>query len=310
MKSFFLPAGLLLAFALAWILPEVGTFLNEIGLVPWLMVIIFVINGYQIKLSEIPREFNFLYALLATAVISLLIAPFIGAQAAQLFGLSTAATLGLIVKSTVPATLSTCIVMTQIAGGHALWALVMTVVLNILGVFTIPFMLSLNVSAIGEITVDPFPLLQTLMLFVLVPLLAGFFAKRILSISADHLVLQYLPSSCVILTVWIMLSASAAVFKSLDLFLLIQIGVAAISVHFLLMIICWAAARGMKLERGALIAMIFTGSQKTLPVAVGVLSALNQPIGIAVLVCICFHFLQLFADSLIIGRMVQAKNSG
>jgi sodium/bile acid cotransporter 7 len=49
--------------------------------------------------------------------------------------------------------------------------------------------------------------------------------------------------------------------------------------------------------------MIFTTSQKTLPVAISVLAALNLPIGEAVLTCVLFHFLMLFADSLLVPKL-------
>ena len=46
--------------------------------------------------------------------------------------------------------------------------------------------------------------------------------------------------------------------------------------------------------------MILTGAQKTLPVAVSVLAALNYPIGEALLVCVLFHFMVLFGDALLV----------
>jgi sodium/bile acid cotransporter 7 len=42
-----------------------------------------------------------------------------------------------------------------------------------------------------------------------------------------------------------------------------------------------------------------------LPVAIGALAALKQPIGLAMVVCIVFHFLQLFLDSIIASKMGQ-----
>ncbi len=300
MNNSFLPAGLALSFVIAWLIPEPGSLIKSWGLIPWMVVTIFLVNGFQTNLHELPRGRQFSLALITTAVIALLISPFIGVGAASLFGLSAGMTLGLVVKATVPPTLSTCIVMTQLAGGYSLWALVMTLALNIIGIFTIPFMLSLTLDNMGEITIDPLPLLEKLMMLVLLPFLIGIGLRRILTLNPKHIVLQYLPSTCVILTVWMALSDSSEVFQALDLSTLIAIALSVTMVHVALLILCWLASLGLKLEWKAAIAVILTGAQKTLPVAVSVLAALNYPIGEALLVCVLFHFMVLFGDALLV----------
>ncbi|MFC6672700.1 bile acid:sodium symporter [Marinobacterium aestuariivivens] len=75
LKRLFLPLGLVLAFLLAWLEPAWGQAGRQAGLVPWVVVVIFLVNGYQIRLAELPRDRGFVKALLATAVISLLLGP-------------------------------------------------------------------------------------------------------------------------------------------------------------------------------------------------------------------------------------------
>lgn len=306
MSSRFLPVGLAVAFLVAWLLPAPGASLKAWGMVPWMVVTIFLVNGYQTNLRELPRSPSFLLATLVTAVITLLISPFIGLATASVLGLSSGMTLGLVVKATVPSTLSTCIVMTQLAGGLSLWALVMTLVLNIVGIFTIPFMLSLTLNGLGDLQIAPLPLLQTLTLLVLLPFLLGAGLRHLLTLNPSHKVLLYLPSTCVILTVWMALSDSSGVFQTLDLLSLLRIAAAALLVHGVLLALCWGASRMLKLPGPAAIAMIFTGAQKTLPVAVSVLAALNYPIGEALLVCVLFHFLVLFGDALLVPVIKQS----
>lgn len=299
MKSAFLPVGLTIAFIIAWLAPEPGSLLKEIGLIPWVVVAIFLVNGFQTNLAELPRSRTFVATTLVAALINLILSPFIGLALASIAGLSAGASLGLIVKATVPSTLSTCIVLTQLAGGYALWALIMTLVLNIIGVFTIPFMLSLTLEQVSDIQIDPVALLQKLMLLVLLPFFIGAILRRLSSINPHHILLQYLPSSCVIIAVWMSLSSSSDVFASLQLSTLISIVLASIAVHLILMLCAWLAGKLMKLEWQALVALVFTASQKTLPVAVSVLTALNGALGEALLVCVLFHFLQLFIDSML-----------
>ncbi|MCP4597243.1 bile acid:sodium symporter [Neptuniibacter sp.] len=303
MKSLYLPVGLIISFIIAWILPEPGSLLKELGLIPWMVVIIFLINGYQTNLSELPKDRSFLYALIIGGFISLIVSPFIGLGVSELLALPAGIALGIIVKSTVPPTLSTCIVMTQITNGYPLWALVMTVILNIVGVFTIPFMLGLTMESAGNITIEPLPLLKTLVLLVLVPFMVGVLAKRVSTVDPKNLILQYLPSTCVITTVWMALSDSNELFQNLEISTLLKIAVAILLIHFSLMILSYLTSIGLKLDPGARLAMLFTISQKTLPVAISVLAALNMPIGEAILACVLFHFLMLFTDSMIAPKL-------
>lgn len=300
MKSLFLPSGLLCSFIFAWFLPFPGTLLNEVGLMPWTIVLIFLVNGYQTQLHELPRDRHFLYALISAGVITLGLAPFMGAALAGWFGFGAGMALGLIVKATVPSTLSTCIVMTQLAGGNSLWALMMTVALNIIGVFTIPFILSSILAESGAITLSPWELLIQLILLVLLPFLAGLIARRMLSIAPDHFLLQYLPSSCIIFAVLMALSSSNEVLKELDLTTLIQIIAVTLILHFSLMALGAIAAKLVNTPTEGSVALLMVSSQKTLPVAVSVLASLNQPIGEAILICVLFHFIQLFSDSLVL----------
>ncbi len=305
MKSLFLPVGLIITFIIAWFLPEPGTYLKQIGLIPWMVITIFLINGYQTNLSELPRDKTFFSALIVGGLISLIISPLVGLGMSTLFSLPAGFALGLIVKATVPPTLSTCIVMTQLSNGYPLWALIMTVALNIVGVFTIPFMLGLTLDNGADISIEPLPLLQKLMLLVLLPFILGLLAKRVMSLNPKHVVLQYLPSGCVIATVWMALSESSEILYQIEPLSLVKIALAALSVHFILMGLSVIASLLLKLDPAAKLAMLFTVSQKTLPVAVSVLTAMNLdiPVGEAVLVCVTFHFLMLFCDSMIAPKL-------
>ena len=303
MSDYFLPAGLLLAFLVAWFAPGPGAVMEQLGLIPWMVVTIFLVNGYQARLDQLPAGRNILAASLVAVPVSLLVSPFIGLAAANLAGLPAAATLGVVVMATVPPTLSSGIVMTGIAGGNVPKALFLTILLNLLGVFSIPFMLQLTLDRVGIVAISPWPLLQKLALIVLIPFLAGILLKRAVSLPPRHPVLRYLPSTCVIGTVWMAVSASVDTLRDLDLSLLLSIAAAATLVHLALLLLCWLARGLYRPPRGEWIALLFTTSQKTLPVAIGVLAALDHPAGVALVACILFHFLQLFIDSVLASRI-------
>ncbi len=305
MSSKFLPVGLILAFLLSWVLPDPGKLLQEMGFIPWMVTIIFLVNGYQTQLKQTPLKGTIWKTLVIAIVINLLISPFLGLATSLMLALPAGAAIGLIVTATMPSTLSSGIVMTQLAGGDGVKALFLTIVLNLLGVFSIPFMLQLVLSQGGGIELSPWPLLKTLVLIVLLPFLVGMGCRYFIEISKKNKLLIYLPSSCVIVTVWMSVSASADTLKEISLSLLIFIILASIIVHVILLTLCWASRYLNHTDRGEWLALLFTASQKTLPVAVGVLAALDQPIGIALVVCVLFHFLQLFIDAMLASRLLQ-----
>ncbi|TVO73437.1 bile acid:sodium symporter [Sedimenticola selenatireducens] len=306
MNSYYLPGGLLLAFIIAWFAPEAGAILQEIGLIPWMVVTIFLINGYQTQLNAMPLSGRIWTTALIAVVINLILSPFLGLLTATLLALPTGAAIGIIVTATVPSTLSSGIVMTHLAGGDSAKALFLTILLNLLGVFTIPFMLPVVLENVGSIELSPWPLLKQLMIIVLIPFIIGMLGRRTLQISPKHVIIRYLPSTCVIATVWMSVSASSETLKEISLTLIGIIIFGAILLHAVLLLLCLGSRIFNPSDRGEWIALMFTASQKTLPVAVGVLAALNQPIGVALVACILFHFLQLFVDSILAARLAKS----
>jgi sodium/bile acid cotransporter 7 len=307
MNGYFLPVGLLLAFLTAWLAPTPGMALQEMGMIPWMVVTIFLINGYQTLLSRMPLSGKLWSTALIAILINLLISPFLGLATATLLALPAGAALGLIVTATVPTTLSSGIVMTQLAEGDRFKALFLTILLNLLGVFTIPFLLPVVLANVGNLTLPPpWPLLQQLLIIVLIPFLTGMLGRRIIQLPPRHWLIRYLPSSCVVLTVWMSVSASSDTLREISLPLIGSMIAAALLLHGALLLLCLGSRRINRPERAEWIALLFTASQKTLPVAVSVLAALNQPVGVALVACILFHFLQLVVDSMLAARLARA----
>lgn len=306
MSGYFLPVGLLLAFFMAWIAPQPGMVLQQLGLIPWMVVTIFLINGYQTVLGQVPLSGKLWGTALIAILISLFISPFLGLVTASLLALPSAAAIGLIVTATVPSTLSSGIVMTQLAQGDGFKALFLTILLNLLGVFTIPFLLPVVLENVGNLEISPWPLLKQLLTIVLIPFVLGMLGRRAIQLPPRHWLIRYLPSSCVILTVWMSVSASSDTLKEISLPLIGSMIFAAMLLHGALLLLCLGARHIYQPERGEWLALLFTASQKTLPVAVGVLAALNQPIGVALVACILFHFLQLLVDSMLAAKLARA----
>ncbi|MCP5406195.1 MAG: bile acid:sodium symporter [Chromatiaceae bacterium] len=310
MKSYFLPLGLTLAFIVAWLVPWPGRVLGELGLIPWMVVIIFLVNGYQTRVHRIPKEKSLIVTALLAVAINLLLSPFVGLHLVTQFELPDGAALGLVVMSSVPATLSSGIVMTQLAGGDGVKALALTIMLNLIGVFILPLTMQATLGSAGIVELSPLDMLLQLIQIVLMPFVLGMLLRRSEKLQANPQVVKYLPSLCVVATVWMSISSSTDTLREISVGLLSLILLCAGAVHGLLQLLCWGSRRLYKVDRAESIALLFTASQKTLPVAIGVLTAMDHPAGLAIVACILFHFLQLFWDAILASRMAQGRIAG
>lgn len=297
LKKIFLPAGLLIAILIAAFQPDLGAPLKNTGFISWLVATIFLINGHEIQLTHLALDRSFTITFLVAIVINLLLAPCIGLAASVAAGLPASLAIGLIVISTVPPTLTSGIVLTDIAKGNKLWALVMTIGLNLLGVITVPFMLTMCLRMENDINVSAVPLLLKLIKIVILPFLLGIIVKALLKSSKTTIFVKYIPSICVILTVWITLSASRDLIVILAIRHLLSVSCCSFGVHTFLLILCYVVGLPLKLRRADHIPLIFVASQKTLPLSLSVLASLGGGIGPAVVACVIYHFIQLFMDS-------------
>ena len=305
-KKLFLPIGLILAIICALIIPHAGIWMKHNGFVPVFVVIIFLVSGWQFNIRDAKFNHKFMYALLLSLIVSLLGAPFIGIGAVELFAFGKMTSLGLIVMCCVPVTLSSAIVITELARGNTIWSLLITIVMNLVGIFTIPMMLQFSLREAEGVNISAWNLLVKLILLVLLPFIAGLTAKKIIKVKSNPLV-AYIPSTCVILTVYAASAASRKLFYESSLLEILFLIVAVFSIHIILMSVAWVGGKALRLETPELRAIIFVSSQKTLPIAISVLTVLCDNPGAAIIPCLLFHFIQLLTDSALASRLRSHK---
>ncbi len=293
--------GLCLAIIVALLIPGPGQALGDLGLPALLVALIFLINGVQTRLSGLKPEPRFGRTFAAAAVINLFVSPLLGWLIVRWSGLDGSLGLGLLVIALVPPTLSSCIVLTRVAGGKAVWALFMSLGLNFLGILTMPLLLSTLVGS--SVEMSPWPLLSKLLQIVLLPFVLGLLIRPLLGALVSAPWLGVVPTISVILTVWITLSASVSALYQLSMPALGGITVLVVLLHGLLLLLGRLAARVLRLHASERSALMLTASQKTLPVAVSVLVGLGSPSGVAVISCILFHLFQLLFDSILALRL-------
>ncbi len=297
MRQLFLPLGLILAVIFALLLPASGIFISDNHGLRILVFVIFLVSGYQTGSKGLALGRQLFSLFLAAAVISLFLSPLLGLAITRLIDFPLPLAMGLIIISAVPPTLSSGIVITEISGGNGVLALFLTIFLNLLGIFTMPFMLDLCLKAAGPIDIDQNGLLIKMIFFVLLPFAIGKTA-RILSgknkVAANW---SYVNSSCVILVVYASLATAKGSFSGLDFMEYATILLAVSLLHLLLLGINAQTAKTLKLSAPDRKALIFVASQKTLPISVAVLATIQFDTGSAIIVCLLFHFCQLFMDS-------------
>jgi sodium/bile acid cotransporter 7 len=118
---------------------------------------------------------------------------------------------------------------------------------------------------------------------------------------------SYVNSSCVILAVYISLAVSRQEFFQTNTGQYLTVFLSVSMIHILLLIMNHQAAKWLKLSPEDSKALLFVASQKTLPVSLAVLAGLCQDTGNAVIVCLLFHFTQLFMDSVLASRLRGAR---
>ena len=297
MKQLFLPLGLLLAIFFSLLLPAGGILLSENSGLKVLIFIIFLVTGFQTGARGRPMDRRLFHIFLAAAAISRILSPLLGLLMTRLINLTDSLALGLIIISAVPPTISSGIVITEVSRGNAVLALFITVSLNLLGIFTMPFMLDLCLKAAGPVDIDQIGLLVKMLFFVLLPFGIGKLTRSVSGKSRVSPNWSYVNSGCVILVVYGSLAVSKSEFSGLGVteYAMILAGVSLL--HLLLLAINAQAGKMLRLGPADHKALIFVASQKTLAIGLAVLANIQYDTGSAIIVCLMFHFFQLFADS-------------
>lgn len=222
---------------------------------------------------------------------------------------------GLMITAAIPCTLATASVATRQAGGNDAISLLVTLVTNLISVVLTPLWLKWTLAIDGDL--DPWPVILNLAQNVLVPTILGQvvrlgsiprrFADRYrvqISILAQCLVLLVVLKAAVeaggrlrLQTVWPSAGESG-------LLVLVCLGL-----HVGAMGIAEVMGRLLKIERSERIAVLFAGSQKTLPIGL-LLAAMPAvtggiPMPLVTFPLVIFHSIQLIVDTALAGRIRQ-----
>ena len=288
------------------ILVKIGFFLKGNHGPEVLIFIIFIISGLLIESDQIKAGIRDIKSTVLALAVIIIIAP-IAAGLICLLPLETGVAIGLFIVAVMPTTLSSGIVMTGTAGGNMAHALLITILSNFIGIFSIPVILSILLSSLDqqkELMIDRGAIFFKLIILVLFPLMIGIVSKAVVFKTGQlgQFKLQVVNQWMIIGVVFIALSGVKQVIlgSGLSVFYIL---VLVSGFHLMLLGSCFLLVSFFGVEKGRYESIFFMGSQKTLALSAMIQVTYFSEFGTALLVCVLHHIVHLMMDGYLSTRM-------
>ena len=306
----FLPIGLLAVAAVGFFFPRPGLYMAELPTQYVAVSIIFLLSGLMLKTDEVHAALVAWKAMSWGCVSILFATPFLGAEIAFQLPMEPAFQFGLALFCCMPTTLTSGVALTAQARGNVALALLLTVLTNTAGIFTVPFVLAHLLSSLGQVELSAGDLFAKLCLSILLPLGIGKYLRRFAVdwLDAQRARLSLASNAALISIPWMKFSESSGQLAAVEPVSLLILVVSGLAIHALYLLLNGGICVLLQLEAAARRAVVLMTSQKTLPVAMTVLaflpdSAVSPELkGLIAIPCIVFHLGQIFTDAVIATR--------
>jgi sodium/bile acid cotransporter 7 len=339
-RAFALANFLVLGFCFALILglsaPVAGRTLGDVKVGSWsviqtvCVVVIFVISGATLKTEEIAQALTTGRGGLAYGLVAILgLTPLLGFIHVYVPYKPVEFRYGLALFSCVPTTLTSGVTLVRNAKGNVALALMLTVCTNLLGVFTVPFYFNAIVSsgpgdldtgsaASSGMATQAVKLLVKLLFTILVPIVCGKLAREMSPAIASAATkykaeLTLVNNSCLITIVWMSISKSATDLINTNVGTIFAVLFAAIVLHVVMLVFNYGATALLGFSGPERVATVMMSSQKTLPVAMTIISYLPEDVfgstGLIAIPCIVCHITQLFMDAPLATRLAKIADA-
>lgn len=277
---------------------------------------VFFISGLTLKVEDlktvVEHKFPFVYSLVAINFLTTLLSfvmlnlPFITKDFA----------VGLAIFCTVPTTLGVGVALTQLACGDQILSLFLTVVSNLLGTVTVPFLLGVYLSGSDTVHIDPVKLVVKMIISVLVPTVVGMATRRFIAavpaFTKEYRVqLSMLSTFNLIMMEWMSLSTARNSLLEQNVGNIFLVVVMAVLMHIFYLCCNTAVVskRLLNLQPKQAVSVIIMASQKSSPVALAVItglsSASDEEKGLFALPCIIGQMAQICIGSFLTRRLAQ-----
>lgn len=267
---------------------------------------IFLLSGLTLDSRLLRKGLGDFRASAVALALTFLISP-LAAAGFGYFPLDLQILTGLFLVAAMPSTLSTGVVMTEAAGGNMAHALFVTILANILAVFTIPLTLSLLLGTLGDariIQIDKVPIMLKIAGLVLAPLAGGAalqYAPR-RWITPLQQKSQLINQLLVLTIVWMGMCQSRSALLAGSGAIVI-IAAAAAGFHLILVLCALGIVKLLDIGPGRRESVIFMGGQKTLPLSVILQVTLFPDYSLALVVCVVHHVIHLVMDAYLVERL-------
>ncbi len=269
--------------------------------------IMFLFSGFSLNLSQIRDGIlDYKGTLLALALI-FIVSPIV-AWFFSFLPLPLEIAVGLILVAVVPSTLTSGVVMTGSAGGNMAHALLITIIANTIVVVTLPVTLPLLMNLSGEpVAIDGAAIMMKMAQLVLFPLFLGMTLQK-----PSRRIIERLPLSLSVISqcliwclIWMALSGSReAIMDNIP-----HVGTVIIlsaAFHGVILLIAFSLVKVLGIKRGKMESIIFMGGQKTLTLPILLQVTLFPQLGMALAVCVIYHFVHLMMDGYLVGYLQES----
>lgn len=275
------------------------------------IIIIFIITGLTLRTKEIYDALKAWFPFIVGAVTILIITPCAAFALVALPFSPRAYSYGLAIFALVPTTIASGITLVSVSQGNTALAVMLTVVTNILAVFTVPFTIQLVITDANTINLNPVDLLIKLIVTILVPVIVGKVISSIFSVVAKFVAkhkvaLGLINNFSLILIVWQTMSSAQDDIVNTAFSTLVLVALAAILLHVAYLIGNYALVKLLCMPSAEGKAVLIMGSEKTLPMAVTVIAYLPASLGKSgqlTVPCVIAHISQVLMDAALAQRM-------
>eukprot|EP00746_Dinoflagellata_sp_MGD_P136377 gnl/MRDRNA2_/MRDRNA2_70312_c0_seq1.p1 gnl/MRDRNA2_/MRDRNA2_70312_c0~~gnl/MRDRNA2_/MRDRNA2_70312_c0_seq1.p1 ORF type:complete len:465 (+),score=45.95 gnl/MRDRNA2_/MRDRNA2_70312_c0_seq1:68-1462(+) len=250
---------------------------------------IFFLQGASLKVGEVKKSFTQAGPLLFGLITNLLVTPLMSILINFLTFLKQDLRTGFAVFCNLVVTLTPGISLTTAAGGNTAFSLLLIVITNIIGIFTIPFFLPFQLNTMmgvkGAWRIDPFPILYHLLGVVLVPTLLGAAVGQIPGVHAlmarPHWKtgIAYSSQTALALMPWMATSLSSSGAYQLRSMPFLLTGLVAAGIHSAFLMWSFILSGLLRFPSDIRKSLTIVCSQKTLPLSMMVISLLPLQLG-------------------------------
>lgn len=319
-RPFFIPSidpfllCLILVVAAASLLPVRGVAAEWFGVVADLAIaLLFFLHGARLSRAAILQGIGNWRLHLLVLSSTYLLFPAAGLATAHFAAgwINPLLVSGLLFLTLLPSTVQSSIAFTAMAGGNVAAAVCSASLSNLVGIVLTPLLAGLFVHAAGSGQGFDWHAVESIVVQLLVPFLAGHFLRPLIGgfVERNKAILMPVDRGSILLVVYSAFSAAVVngIWHTLGWSDLVSLLVLSAVILAVIMIVNVIVARVAGLPRGDAIVLLFCGSKKSLVSGVPMAGALFAPaqVGLVVLPLMIFHQLQLFVCAWLAGRFAR-----